>query len=180
MLAYKAFRKGLNCRGYQFHVGFNFTEEANCVRNGFHCVENPIDCLTYYPNVHESEYWIVDALGDIDEDARDSKISCTILDIKKKLTLQEYFLHCLLWLVSHPEARASHVAKDHGQCFDNGYAIVVGKFPVAKGKKEGDILALLQVDTKANAIGTGIYVVGTNGIDPGKYYDIHGKEYQYV
>ena len=42
MEAYKAFDIGLKCRGYQFVAGLNVTDQANCVRNGFHCAENPL------------------------------------------------------------------------------------------------------------------------------------------
>ena len=37
MFAYKGFGKGLICRGYQFAMGLNRTEKANCKENGFHC-----------------------------------------------------------------------------------------------------------------------------------------------
>ena len=61
MLAYKGFEKGLICRGYQFKLGLNTTDKAHCVRYGFHCAENPLDCLTYYPNTSTSVYFIVNA-----------------------------------------------------------------------------------------------------------------------
>ena len=178
MLAYKGFHKGLVCRGYQFKPGVNYTEEANCVKNGFHCAENPIDCLGYYPDVDSSEYWIVDACGDIDEDARDSKISCTELHILKRLTNKQFFYHCLIWLAHHPEARDKGCARDHGEAY-SGYTIVFGKSPLAKGRKEGDILALLQVDKLNNPICMAVYKVDSKSILPGKYYDIHGKEFRY-
>ena len=78
MIAYKGFQKDLKCRGFQFQeYGINETEKANCRQNGFHCAENPLDCLCYYPNWKNSVYYIVDASGDLDEDGEDSKISCT-------------------------------------------------------------------------------------------------------
>ena len=78
MIAYKGFQKDLKCRGFQFQeYGINETEKANCRQNGFHCAENPLDCLCYYPNWKNSAYYIVDASGDLDEDGEDSKISCT-------------------------------------------------------------------------------------------------------
>ena len=46
MIAYKGFEKGLTCRDYQFRMGLNVTDKANCAQNGFHCAENPLDCLT--------------------------------------------------------------------------------------------------------------------------------------
>lgn len=30
MIAYKGFRPGLVCRGYQFKMGLNITDKANC------------------------------------------------------------------------------------------------------------------------------------------------------
>ena len=33
MLAYKGFEKGLRCLGYQFTMGLNVTEKANCRQN---------------------------------------------------------------------------------------------------------------------------------------------------
>lgn len=47
MIAYKGFHPGMVCIGYQFQMGLNMTEEANCRKNGFHCAEDPLDCLSY-------------------------------------------------------------------------------------------------------------------------------------
>ena len=79
MLAYKGFHQGLICLDYQFSMGLNVTEKANCRANGFHCAANPFDCLSHYPDTAHSEYYLVNAGGDMDEDNIDSKISCTEL-----------------------------------------------------------------------------------------------------
>ena len=42
MIAYKGFRPGMICIGYQFQMGLNVTEKANCRQNGFHCAEDPL------------------------------------------------------------------------------------------------------------------------------------------
>ena len=55
MIAYKGFHPGLVCRDYQFVMGLNTTDEANCAQNGFHCAENPLDCLSYYSDMDNSE-----------------------------------------------------------------------------------------------------------------------------
>ena len=65
LIAYKGFKPGLVCRGYQFHMGLNMTDKANCRANGFHCAEDPLDCLSYYPDMNQTEYYIVEAGGDI-------------------------------------------------------------------------------------------------------------------
>ena len=54
MIAYKGFRPGMICIGYQFQMGLNVTEKANCRQNGFHCAEDPLDCLSYYSDVDHS------------------------------------------------------------------------------------------------------------------------------
>lgn len=93
MYAYKGFEPDLSCRGYRFVMGKNVTPEANCASNGFHCAENPLDCLTYYSDMDRSIYCLVQPGGDIDEDDRDSKIACTELTILRRLTRKEFFLH---------------------------------------------------------------------------------------
>lgn len=178
MRAYKAFNIGLSCRGYQFVEGKNVTDEAKCVRNGFHCAVNPVDCLCYYPNVKTSEYWVVDAGGDIDEDSCDSKVSCTELIIIKKLSLNEYLMHCLVWLSKNSQSRIhSHVFQENGSA-RMGCAIVIGRNPIAKGVL-GDTLALLKFNHAGHAIAMGIYTVGEHGIEPDKYYDVMGTERAY-
>jgi hypothetical protein len=142
MIAYKGFAPGLICRGYQFVMGLNVTDKANCTANGFHCAENPLDCLTYYPNMEQSEYYLVDAGGDVDEDAVDSKIACTELTIRKKLSREEFFLHALAYMYDHPSRKCSrHVRRDQGMAEANGYVVVRGADPVAMGKRNS-ILAL--------------------------------------
>ena len=59
MYAYKGFEPDLSCRGYRFVMGKNVTPEANCASNGFHCAENPLDCLSYYGDMNRSIYCLV-------------------------------------------------------------------------------------------------------------------------
>ena len=140
MIAYKGFDPGLICREYQFVTGLNKTEKANCCQNGFHCAENTLDCLIYYSNIEQAEYWIVNAGGDMDEDGNDTKISCTELTILKKLKKEDLFLHGLVFMVDHPLRKwSSRVTKDKADAI-GGYAVVRGSDPVARGRK-GDILA---------------------------------------
>ena len=95
MIAYKGFKKGLVCRGYQFEAGkTSVTESANCAQNGFHAAENPLDTFTYYPNIANAEYWMVKCEGDINEDGVDSKIACTELTPIRRLELPEMEIEC--------------------------------------------------------------------------------------
>ena len=151
MIAYKGFEPGLVCRGYQFQMGKKVTDQANCKENGFHCAENPLDCLNHYGNMDKSEYYVVNAGGDLDEDDIDSKISCTELTILKKLTREEFFLHCLAYMVNRPAREwCSLVRRDQGEA-QNGYAVVRGRDPAARGGL-GDILAFAKEDAAGKRV----------------------------
>ena len=178
MIAYKGFERGRVCRGYQFVMGLNRTDKANCAQNGFHCAENPLDCLTYYPDMERSEYYIVDAGGDIDEDDRDSKISCTELTVLKKLTRRDFFLHGLAYMADHPLREWNcHVKKDRAEAVC-GYAVVRGMDPVAKGKA-GDILALAKEDADTGIVKqVALAVVDGTEVMPEKWYDVELMERQ--
>ena len=177
MIAYKGFRPGLICRGYQFVMGLNTTEKANCRENGFHCAENPLDCLSYYSSLEHSEYYIVNAGGDIDEDEHDSKIACTELTVIKRLTKEELFLHGLAYMVDHPRrVWSSHVAANRAMA-NCGYAVVRGKDPVATGRL-GDILAFAKEAPDSESIvqvavgridGVTLSTVAGIGVDGGTY-----------
>ena len=149
MIAYKGFQPGLVCLGYQFKMGLNVTEEANCAHNGFHCAENPLDCLTYYSDMDHSEYCLVNAGGDVDEDGCDSKISCTELTIIKKLDREEFFLHALAYMMDHPERECSRqIVRDAGK---SSYVVVRGIDPIAKGGRNS-ILAFAKEEPETGMI----------------------------
>ncbi len=176
MIAYKGFNIGLKCRGYQFVMGLNVTEKANCRQNGFHCAENPLDCLFYYSNVNRSEYYIVNAGGDIDEDGNDSKIACTEITIIKKLSLKELLLHGLAYMVDHPFREWNRYVKQDMERAENGYVVVRGKNPAALGKT-GDILAFAKEDPDTGKIIQMAITLGdVKKIRSGRWYDVDLKE----
>lgn len=178
MIAYKGFGHGLICRDYQFAMGLNRTEKANCRENGFHCAENPLDCLTYYSDMDSAEYYIVDAGGDIDEDGSDTKISCTELTILRKLTKRDFFLHSLAFMADHPRREwSSHVSRDRAEA-SRGYAVVRGIDPVACGKC-GDILAFAKEDpVSGHIVQIGLAQVDGSRIREGTWYGTDLKERQ--
>lgn len=181
MFAYKAFRKGLVCRDYQFKLGEKHTEDfANVIGNegvtcGFHAALNPLDCLKYYPDATKSTYCIVDCGGDIDEDATDSKIACTELTVIRELSLQNFILQCLLYVANHDlKSIPYNVKTERGEAL-NGYVLVCGRMPLASGNI-GDVLGLLQHDGKGNVLGVAVHTVNGDTFREGVYYDISGRE----
>ncbi len=180
MKAYKGFDKDLKCRGYQFKEGSIHKEpEANCVKNGFHCAEDPLDCLSYYPNWNNSVYYIVEASGDIHEDGSDSKISCTELKLLKKLTIEEFVAVSIRYIVQHPTRKwNSRVKKDEGIA-ESIFAIVRGKNPIASGKL-GTVLGYVKEFKKGNLIESiSVFVVDGINFFPGVWYDVEGKKVDY-
>lgn len=145
MIAYKAFKPDLTCRGYQFKENeLNTTDEANCAKNGFHCAEDPLDCLTYY-ELDGSLIYEVEATGDIDEDDRDSKISCTTLILRRRLDLLEFVKAAARYILLHPYRKQNHlVHNDTAIGTENDkFLIVRGKNPRASGKK-GTLICFLK------------------------------------
>lgn len=171
MIAYKGFRQDLTCIGYQFVKGKNITKEANCVKNGFHCAENPLDCFLYYPNWQHSVYWMVEAAGDLDEDGYDSKISCTELTLLKEMTMQDMFAAAMGYYIKHPERKFEQgtrgpvrVSKDYGEDGGTGFLIIRGKSPKAY-VKAGQIAGFLVEETgSAMIIGARIFQAKEAGI----------------
>jgi hypothetical protein len=89
MKGYKAFSKGMICRGKQYKENEIFEESGTpslCSR-GMHFCENPIEVLNYYSPC-DSEYAEVEAIGDIADGGADSKVATNILKIGHKVDLK--------------------------------------------------------------------------------------------
>ena len=149
MYVYKMFKPGLMCRGYKFKVGINECDHATCVKEGFHAAENPLDCLSYYPDFDSSECWLCYADGDIHEDGTDSKISCTKLEILRRLEKHEFVCEAVTYMIEHPKRALNNLIKyDNAYTDSNGIAIVIGKNPKAIAHEDGGVIALIQANEK--------------------------------
>lgn len=168
MIAYKGFNKNLVCTmgkgAYQYEVGKTYKEEsAKCANTGFHCVEEPIEVLTWY-SAENARYCIVNAGGDVHEDGND-KISCTEMTILREISLQQLAALECRWIQEHPERKYSrHVKKDTGTADSKGIVIVRGKNPKAAGEI-GSTIFLLKEEK------------GGKGIDEVGIFEIDGKEF---
>jgi len=174
--AFKGFRKDLTCLGFQFREDeVNRTEEENCVKNGFHCAENPLDCFSYYPNWRNSVYYEVDAGGDLDEDAVDSKISCTEMRLVRRLSLEQMLFEAAVYMVEHPKRRWNcRVSKETGTA-RNGFAVVRGKNPRAAGK-EGEVLLIMKEEQHSPEIEEiALLMVDGKRYHSDRFYDAYGK-----
>ena len=180
LIAFKGFDKDLTCTNhgntYQYRLGvWNEEDKANCGINGMHCAENPLDCLSYYPDWDRAVYYMVVADGDIDEDAYDSKISCTRLRLIKKLDKGEFVAHSLKYLFDHPFRKNNHLVCLNQGVAKNGIVIVRGENPVAKGAI-GDVLGFAkEVRSQSEITEIGIHAVDGKEILPDTWYSINGK-----
>ena len=180
--AFKMFNKDLTCnRGkgiFQYTVGDWIEEpEANCARNGFHCAENPLDCLTYYPDWENSVCYLVEIGGDIDEDGYDTKISCTRIRLVKELTQDEFIEQAAAYVMQHPEAPDNYlIAEEEGKPGRYPFIFVRGKHPKAKGNL-GDTIVVLHEYEHTKAIwAAGVHEIDGNVNKPDTFYDAWGTE----
>lgn len=180
--AFKMFNKDLTCtygRGrYQYAEDVWFEEpEANCVRNGFHCAENPLDCLSYYPDWDKSVCYMVEIDGDIDEDSTDSKISCTRIRLIKKLDAARFVSHACWYMLQHPEMPDNHLVQhEQGMAKRYPFVIVRGKEPIASGRI-GDVIGIIREKPDSREAETaGVYLIDGKKYLPTVFYDVCGKE----
>ena len=110
MIAYKAFQKNLSCLGFQYkETEWNYTEKAACRKTGFHCAENPLDCLIYYSNPDLAQYCVVEVAGERQEEGNDSKIACIQLRIVRRLTLLELLIEGVAYMLQYPHLSLIHI-----------------------------------------------------------------------
>ncbi len=180
MIAYKGFNKDLVCtRGngqFKYEIGKTYTEDnAKCASTGFHCVEEPIEVLSWYSS-DDSRYCIVSAGGDVNEDGND-RISCTEIKILKEITLQQLGILECEWLQKHPDRKYSnHVKKDSGWAPDKGIVIVRGKNPKAEGGEGSTIFLLREGKNTKEIEEAGAFLIDGVEYMPDTYYRVDGRK----
>lgn len=179
--AYKMFNADLTCtlgRGRYQYIPGEWAEEAeaNCARNGFHCAKNPLDCLSYYGSWDNSQCWVVEIAGDIDEDRIDSKVSCTRIRLIKRLTLEEFVAEACTYMIHHPQMRTNQlVSREPAKPGKNHFVIVRCLEPMAMGK-DGDVIGLLKEDPRGQIYAGNVFTIGTAHYRAGVMYNVYGEE----
>ena len=116
MKGYKAFEKGMICRGKQYAENTIFEEEsAEICKSGMHFCTNPLDTLSYYPlidsNGNMTEFAEVEALDEAVTD--DNKKYCTKkLKVGAKLDLLGFIKASVEVTKNEIEAEAKKRKKD--------------------------------------------------------------------
>lgn len=177
--AFKMFNKDLTCtKGsgrYQYEEGVWYEEKtANCAKNGFHCAKNPLDCLSYY-DWESSVCYLVEIGGDIDEDAINSKISCTRIRLRNRLSLEDFVTASCRYIYRHPNMPDHAVVKSEtAESGRDHFCIARGKNPKARGKF-GDLIALLQEKEESREImQAGVFEIDGINFLPDTWYNVQG------
>lgn len=177
MIAYKGFNKDLSCTMgngiFRYEVGKMYKEnEAKCANTGFHCVEEPIEVLSWY---RDGRYCIVDAGGDIHEDGME-RISCTEMKILKEISLEQLGALECEWLIKHPDRKHSkHIEKNAGRAVKDRIIIVRGKNPKAAGEIGSTIFLLKEGKGTKEIVDAGAYKIDGKQFLPGVFYKTDGR-----
>lgn len=149
------------------------SKTASC---GFHCCENPFECLAYYAFDGSNRFFIVEAAGDIDEDDGE-RIACTKITLVEELTPLKFAMEGMKYIISHParekweQSRSGvTVARDWAQANGTGcIAIARGEHPVVTGV-EGSILGLI---AEQNGVITGAKLFVVTAEQAGRSYTLN-------
>lgn len=151
-------------------------EASKTARNGFHCCENPFECLRYYSFNGENRFFIVEAGGDIDED-EDERIACTRITLIEELTPLRFAVEGMRYMITYPARQnweqtisGARVAKDRAEANGkNHIAIARGEHPVVSGVK-GSILGLIR---EQEGIITGVKLFIVTAEQEGRMYTLN-------
>ena len=129
MKGYKAFEKGLVCRGKQYEENTVFEEDrAEICKSGMHFCKDPFDVLDYYPLVNDegemSEFAEVEALDEVKTD--DNKKYCTKkLKIGARMTFAQ-LVQASVAFESSKETKVKTTSKDRAKIGSSGYGAQIG------------------------------------------------------
>ena len=119
MKGYKAFEKGLVCRGKQYAENTIFEEkEAVICNKGMHFCKDPFDVLDYYGLVNEdgsfNDFAEVEALEDTKTDD-DKKYCTTKLKIGAKLSFGSFIKACVKFTIDKTNTKDANTDNDNGK-----------------------------------------------------------------
>ena len=124
---YKAFNKGMICKGKQYKENTTYEENGNkiCEAGVMHFCEEPFDVLNYYSLVDEngdiSDFADVEAVGDIYK--RKDKTATNKLHIGAKLGLKGFIKACVDFTI---EKTRVEPIKDNGTDNNNNNSAQIG------------------------------------------------------
>lgn len=146
MIVYKATDGDMSCHMgqgiFQYQLGVPATaEKSKCGDTGLHACEYVLDCLIYYGIGGGHRFFRAEAAGDIAEDGKNTRISCTELTLTKELCMKDIAREAMLYMINHPRrdgwekaCMGVMVAQDAAWATSKeGIAIARGQEPKVKG-----------------------------------------------
>ena len=132
MKACKGFDKNLRCRGFQYEVGGEYTEEtAELCNRGPHACENPLDTLRYY-RPGDSRYCEVEIEDNGQRSRYDSKVCGKHIKIGAEIGLKGVINAGVRFVFdkceSATEENASGVSGNAAASGERGTAVVTGAY----------------------------------------------------
>ena len=180
-IAYKAFDKNMQCRGFQFEVGAHYEHNGKVepCKSGFHACKNPLDVWNYYPI--NSRYAIVEIAGDVVDSGSDSKVACSNISIVQEITLTELINHSVKYMLNVCyDKLAGHYSKlaasgDYSKLAASGknsICMAAGYASTAQVGENG-VIVLPYYDGIRTRVAVGY--VGENGIEPNVEYKVNNN-----
>lgn len=128
--AYKGFDKKMQCMGFQYEAGKEYEIDGGikCCSRGFHACESPLEVFDHYDMLN-SRFCEVELSGEIDRDARTTKICSSKIKIKKELKLSDIIKIGVEWLNDVAKNRTTGALNDSGnyaQIGSCGYNAQIG------------------------------------------------------
>ena len=137
---YKAFNKGMICKGKQYKENTTYEENGNkiCEAGVMHFCEEPFDVLNYYSLVDEngdiSDFADVEAVGDIYK--REDKTATNKLHIGAKLGLKGFIKACVDFTIE--KTKVEPVKDDEADNSSGDYAQIGSSGDYAQIGSSGD------------------------------------------
>ena len=162
---YKAFNRGMICKGKQYEENTTYEENGNkiCEAGVMHFCENPFDVLNYYPLIDEdgniSDFADVEAIGDIYKEK--DKTATNKLHIGAKLGLKGFIKACVDFTIEKTRIES---VKDNETDSGGDYAQIGSSGDYAKIGSSGDSAQIGSSGDSAKIGSSGDYAqIGSSG-----------------
>ena len=167
--AYKGFDNNLQCRGFQYEVGGEYTtDRAVACETGFHCCKNPLDVLGYYSPLGgdgtPNRFCEVEAGGDIDT-SEDDKLCSTHIKVKAEIGLQGLIkagVKFILDRVKWDSDKQSNTGDCSAATNTGDYSAATNTGDYSAATNTGDYSAATNTGDYSAATNTGDYSAATN------------------
>ena len=184
MIAYKGICQDMTARlgnhdGEVFKIGRTYkVKKAKTAREGYHCCENPAQCLGYY-DLRSDRFFKVEASGSIDEDDKE-RIACTEITILEELDTKGFFKACMSYITAHPDreewqwsGKGVEISKDEAKAAV--IAIARGTDPRAMVGGEIGYIGLIKEDANGELTAARVAKIDGEMRYSGTWYHINSR-----